>query len=63
MPTYTGERKHGGRFEKCDRCSRFGARKYVDDKGPNGLGGRRTETRWMCDRCEVAYRSEKRVRA
>jgi hypothetical protein len=59
MPVYGGERRRGGRFEKCDVCSKFGAKKYVDDKGPDGRGGRRTQTRWMCDKCEQGLRKGK----
>ena len=80
MPTYSGERKNGGRFgrrtpvrrsrcrtrasrahtdrpcEKCDVCSRFGAKKYVEDMGPltprerqesrGGRGRSSTRQRW-----------------
>lgn len=38
--------------EKCDGCGRFGARKIVKDRGPNGLGGRQTETSYLCPSCE-----------
>lgn len=51
MPTYSGPN-----FEKCDVCGRFGAKKYVEDLGPNGLGGRQTQTRWMCELHESDYR-------
>jgi hypothetical protein len=44
--------------EKCEACGRFGARKYVEDRGPNGLGGRQTSTRWLCDSCEDRARRE-----
>jgi ribosomal protein L37AE/L43A len=41
--------------ERCDNCGRFGARKNVQDKGPNGLGGRQTETHYLCRACEAKY--------
>jgi ribosomal protein L37AE/L43A len=41
--------------EKCDSCGRFGAKKHVEDKGRNGLGGRQTQTSYLCERCEQEY--------
>jgi hypothetical protein len=38
--------------EKCEDCGRFGAYPVVRDRGPNGLGGRQTETRYLCRRCD-----------
>jgi hypothetical protein len=36
---------------RCDWCGRFGAKKYVENKGPNGHGGRQTYTYYECMRC------------
>lgn len=46
--------------EHCDRCGRFGARKIVEDRGPDGLGGRRTQTTYLCPRCEGETECQKK---
>lgn len=54
----TVEYRHGRRVDQCDECGRFGAKRYVEDRGPNGLGGRQTFTYYACDRCENKRREE-----
>lgn len=36
---------------RCDWCGRFGAVKHVEDRGPNGHGGRLTYTYYECMAC------------
>ena len=41
-------------LERCDQCGRLGAAKIVADRGEDGLGGRRTQTIYLCRPCENA---------
>lgn len=45
--------------QKCDWCGRFGARRYVEDRGPNGIGGRITYTYYECATCTARIVDEK----
>jgi hypothetical protein len=44
--------------QKCDWCGRFGARRFVEDKGPNGIGGRITYTYYECATCTKPTRAK-----